>query len=400
MKKRGISIILGITTFAVIFYGYRYLKIPVETQTAKLTRLEEVTSHEAYVVREEAVYQTETDGTLYGYVQEGARVAKNMKIATVYQGNSNGELIAELNNIDKKIEQLKSEKQKHEIFKTDYSSRENSIDNIKYNIIDSTIKNDISKISEYKRNINSLFNNSEFGDDTLNELLERKKNLESQLSSDKHDIFSTISGVYSENVDALEWILTPEAILEYKVLDFDSIGNIMQNQKTTKKVKSGEYICKVVDNHVWYAITKMPKKEAEKLKSAKNLFVRFDSLVGSEVVVNIEYISNEEDTSDEVVVVLKSDRYLEGVYGIRHDNIEIVQNQYVGFSIPSYSLRNIDDKTGVLISKGTSEIFCECDIIYIDEKSSTVIVYPTQDAKRKLTEGDKIILGEKTQISD
>lgn len=51
MKKNGVLIILLIAAAAVLFYGYRYINSPVKTKTAKLERLEEVVSANAFISR-------------------------------------------------------------------------------------------------------------------------------------------------------------------------------------------------------------------------------------------------------------------------------------------------------------------------------------------------------------
>ncbi len=397
MKRRGVTIILIITLCVIFFYGYRYLKIPVETKTAKMTQIENVITAEAYVARQEVVYSAENTGTMYSYVTEGARVAKNMCIATVYRGEVNDDLIQELNNIDIKIEELERQREQNKLFTTDSSSAESTIENIKNNIISAAVENDVSKIADYKITINSLYNKDvDTSADTITKLDLRKQEIESQLGNEKSDVYSTISGVFSKNVDGFENILTPDAIFEYTLEDFNALSVPDSKIHKTNTVNSGEEICKVVDNHVWYVITSVPKEKAQEISGNKKLLIRFDSLPGVEVSASVEYISTEVEESENVVAVLKSERYLEGVYGIRSGQMDIVVNRYTGFEVPVYALRVHDDKKGVLIASGSSEIFCECDIVYTDNEKETAIVYPSEKAKRELSTGDKIILGEKT----
>lgn len=396
MRKRGVVIILLITLFAIVFYGYRYVMSPVDVKLAKIVKREDVVKVEGYVVRNEVVYSAQKSGTLYSYVQEGARVGKDRKIATIYSSELNGELIQELNNIDKKIEQLETEKKNRELYKSVSSSMENTIENIKKDIIKSAIKNDASKMNEYKRTINSFYAEEGFNDRTLIQLKSRKNEIERELSRDRVDITSTISGVYSENVDGLEDILTVDATKEYKIFDYNNIGSVENNQKTTSNVFLGENVCKVVDNHTWYVMTVLPKDKAETIKKQKSVGIRFDSLPGVEVSAEAIYISDEDELETDRVLVLKSDRFVDGVYGIRFSGIDIILNSHTGFEVPSYAIRNVDDKQGVMIKKGLSEIFCECDIIYKNENNEKVMIKPSENAKRKLEIGDEILLGEKT----
>ena len=396
MKKRGVLIILLITLAAILFYGYRYVNSPIKTKTAKLEQLEEIITSDAFVIRNEAVYNAETSGTLYNYITDGARVAKNMQISTVYRGSVDEELIRELNNLDIKIEKLNRRIEQNSTFTKDNSSTENKIENVKNDIITAALNHDISKISEYKSTINYLSGGME--DSGVNEVIElivQKDRMEAQLSGEKTDIYSTISGVFSQNVDGYETILTPESIMNYRVGDFVQIAATEVRQRVSNTVNAGEMVCKVVDYHNWYVMTVVPQEKAQTLKEKKNVFIRFDDLPGDEVSAEVIYVSEEEPDETNRVVILKSDRYLEGVYSMRSGVMEIIINRYVGYEVPVYAIRTQDGKNGVMKAIGNSEIFCECDIIYRDEEKGTVIVYPTTEADKRLEIGDRIVLGEK-----
>ncbi len=396
MKRKGVTIILTLTLLAVLFYGYRYLKIPVETKTAVMTRLEDTIKAKAYVIRTEEVFDAEITGTMYNYAEEGDRVAKNMCISTVYQGNVDADLITDLNNVNNRIQKLQEAKEKSEQFITDSGSGDYTVEKVKADIINAVINGNIQEVEGFKNTLKALNHEEadEF-DSSLNELIDKRESIEARLSSDKYDINTTMSGIFSLNVDGYEEILTPESIFEYKVNDFNSLNEPEISQRTTNLVSAGESICKVVDNHVWYAMAVIPALEVEQIKEKGSVIVRFDSLPGAEVRASVAYISSEEEGSENAVVVLKSDRYLEGVYGMRSGDMEIVINRYVGYEVPIHSLRVIEEKTGVVIAGGSSEIFCECDVVYSNETEGIAIVYPSENAKRKLAIGDKIVLGEK-----
>lgn len=396
MKKHGVLIILLVTFSAILFYGYRYVNSPIKTKTARLEQLEEIVSGDAFVIRNEVVYNAETSGTLYNYITDGARVAKNMLISTVYRGSVDEELVRELNNIDIKIEKLKRRIEQNETFTKDNSSTENKIENVKNDIITAALDNNISKISEYKNTINYLSGGMENSSvNEVNELEAQKNRMEAQLSSEKTDIYSTISGVFSQSVDGYESILTPETIMQYRVGDFAQIAAAETRQRVSNAVNAGEAVCKVVDNHNWYVMTVVPQDKAQILKEKKNVLIRFDDLPGDEVAAEVVYVSEEEADETNSVVILKSDRYLEGVYSMRSGMMEIIINRYVGYEVPVYAVRTQDGKNGVMKAIGNSEVFCECDIIYRNEEKGTVIVYPVAGAAKGLEVGDSIVLGEK-----
>ena len=68
--------------------------------------------------------------------------------------------------------------------------------------------------------------------------------------------------------------------------------------------------------------------------------------------------------------------------------------------MPVYAIRNMDGKQGVLIASGISQIFCECDVVYNNNENQTVIIYPSDNAVRTLSIGDRIILGEKSKTNE
>ncbi len=396
MKRRGVIIILICTFAAVFFYGYRYVSSPVKTMNAKLTRVEDVTTANAYVIRNEAVYYAQNSGTLYNYVAEGARVGKNSLISTVYNGSVDEEQIRELNNIDNKIAKLQHTIEQNSMFTRDKSSIENKLENIRTDIIEAALNNDLSAITEYKSTVNYLVGdvNSDSNSE-INALMAQKRQIEAQMGGEKADIYSTMSGVFSDSVDGYEGVLTPEWIVKCRVGDFVNIESTNAGVRVSNTVNSGEAVCKVADNHNWYVMTVVKKEEAEEIRAKKEVLIRFDDLPGGEVTASVEYISTEEDDEDEVVLVLKSDRYLEGVYSIRSGIMDIVVNRYTGYEVPVHSIRVKDGKNGVMKAVGNSEIFCECDIVYQDAEKGTVIVYPVANAQSTLEIGDSIVLGEK-----
>ena len=287
-------------------------------------------------------------------------------------------------------------KEKSEHFIIDSGSTDNTVDKVKNDIISAVISDDIGEIESYKNTLKAL-NNEELQkiDSEMDELSSQKREIESKLSGDKSDINATIAGIFSLNVDGYEEILTPENIMQYRVSDFEQISDVQMSERTTNNVTAGESICKIVDNHTWYVMAVVSKREAEQINENKEIIIRFTDLPGSEVTATVDYISKENDDSQEVVIVFKSDRYLEGVYGMRYGEMEIVINRYVGYEVPIHSLRVVEEKMGVMISGGSSEIFCQADVVYSDEVKGIAIIYPAKDAKRKLSIGDRIVLGEK-----
>lgn len=391
MKKSIIFVLICVSCFCV-FYGIRYMENPVATQPAILEVYEQKIDTVGYIVRNEQVYDAPASGTVYHYVQEGTRVSKNSPLSTIYTGEISEETLKELNNINKKIYDIESSGNKSSFSSAGYSN-ESDIENIKNNIIEASRNDDIEKISEYKAQINSIVTGDSKNIETgnLQELKTKKWQLEASINSAKRDIYSQMSGVFSKNVDGLEEILTPSAVLKYNLEDYLNLSNIVKE----KSEEESKAVCKVVNNYTWYVVMAIDHASANELKVGKKVSVRFDEIPGIEAEGSIAYISTEDSGTKNNVVVVKCEQYQEGVFSLRYSGVELILKSYEGYRIPVSAIRVDGDEKGVLVRNGSSQVFKPCNVIYTDTKEQTVIISPVSGSRNLLREYDNIVIGEK-----
>lgn len=393
MKKSISFILLGVVCFCV-FYGIRYLENPVETQTAVSEIYENKVDTAGYIVRTEQVYNAPVSGTVYHYIQEGTRVGKNRVLSTVYTGGVSHQTLQELNNINKKIAELENAGTEASYMAGGANSEEN-IENIKNNIIKAKTEHQISKIADYKAQINAIITGSAQNTpvQSIEELTTRKNGLEASLRSSKNDLYSQMSGVFSGNVDGLEEILTPKNVLSYKLADYNNLADTVKEHKTT--ASSGEPVCKVVNNHIWYVMMTVDREIAQGLKVGRKVKLRFGYLPGIEADAAVEYISTENSETGKNVIVVKCEQYKEGVFSLRFSNIELILESYEGYRIPVSALRVQDGEKGVLVKNAGAQMFKPCNVIYTDTVGGTVIISPVSGTQNMLREYDCIVVGEK-----
>ncbi len=395
MKKSIIFIIIGM--IAVIgVYVSRYLDTPVETRIARYTEHEESFEGDSYLVREESVYAAGASGTFYSYAEEGTRVGKNRLLATVYDGVVNPHTLQELDNIQKKLEEFE-DMNKNDIFIVDSSNAENRLKNLKNQIIEAAQKNNPAEIVKAKNSIKSIVSGEATEDNQKEKenLLKRKADIEAELGNSKEDIYSSNSGVYSTNIDELEGYFFPDKISEYTVADFDAAAELIKNSTGKITTLSGENVCKVIDNHVWYVLVKAESEKIFEYKKGQKVMVRFDSIPGVETEAEIVSVSSEEEKS---IIALKCEKYVEGIFSIRRSNVEVISKQYRGFEIPIYAVRVKDGVQGVMVQYGVNEVFKPCEVIYTDKDEGTVIIKPvTEGITNPLEQYDRIVIGEKAE---
>jgi len=391
MKKSIIIVLLCVISFCV-FYGVRYMENPVATQPAIMEVYEQKIDTVGYIVRSEQVYNAPASGTVYHYVQEGTRVSRNSPLSTIYTGEISEGTLQELNNINKKIYEIESSGNKDSFSSAGYSN-EGDIENIKNNIIAASRNDDIEKIAEYKAQINSVITGDSKNVQTndLQALKDRKWQLETSINSGKRDIYSQMAGVFSKNVDGLEGVLTPSAILKYKLDDYLKLSSTVKEQA----MSDNNSVCKVVNNYTWYVMMAIDHSAASELKVGKKVKVRFDEIPGIEAEGSVEYISTEDSGTNKNVVVVKCEEYQEGVFSLRHSGVEMILKSYEGYRIPVSAIRVVDDKKGVLVRNGATQVFKPCNVVYTDTSAGTVIISAVSGERNLLREYDNIVVGEK-----
>ncbi len=394
MKKSIYFILIGVVCFCV-FYGIRYVENPVETMDAISEVYENKINTRGYVVKSEQVYTAPVSGAVYHYIEEGTRVGRNRVLSTVYTGDISKETLQELNNINIKIAELENENTDSAYMAGGMNSEED-IENIKNRIIKAKNSRNIEKIANYKAQINAIVTGDakSIAATNIDELTAKKNQLEASLRSVKNDIYSGMSGVFSKNVDNLEGVLTPQNVMTYKVENFYGIANAARENMLT--AASGEPVCKVINNHTWYVMLTVERSVADGLKVGRNVKVRFGELPGATASGSVSYISAEDSTTNENVIVIKCEEYCEGVYSLRFSEMELILESYEGYRIPISAIRVTDSgDRGVLVKSSGAQLFKPCKIVYTDTLGGTVIVSPAGSGNNMLREYDNIVVGEK-----
>ncbi len=395
--KKSVTLILAAVTAFICVYAIRYLDKPVETTLARVTEYEESTTADAFFVRKESVCSAGASGTFYTYASEGARVGKDRLIAAVYDGVVDAQSLQEIDNLNKKIAEIE-DYDKNNNFSKDDSDSETRLKNLKNEILQAVDDNDMSRISKIKSSIKSVVSGEETtaSTESIESLRSRKNTLEANLGRAKSDIYSDCSGVFSTNIDGLESEFTVDKLDSYTVEDFDSASKKITETTAKTTALSGEPVCKVIDNHVWYVFSKMKTENASKFEKGQVVTLRFDSIPGVEAEAKI-LRADAAAESDYSVVIFECEKYIEGIFSLRQSSMEIISKEYSGFRIPISAVRVKDGQQGVMVRYGINEVFKPCKVIYTDSDNDTVIINAiTEGVTNPLEQFDKIVVGEKT----
>lgn len=391
--KRFFAVVIFIAVAAMAGYGLKYALTPIDTVEAVVTDEEKSISAKGVILRDERVYYAKSAGTVYNNVSEGTRVAKDALISTVYGGDVNSDVLKELYNIDKKIEK---ESEKSESYASDYISTESEIASRTADIINAAAENDIAAIVQYKDDINRLRQGEDISRvDRVEELEAQKSELEKSIGTDKTEITTEISGVFTTYLDGLEGELRPDVVETYTPEYISGIDSGNREDKSKTAVNEGDPVCKVVNNHIWYVVAAVETRRLENLETNTPVKVRFKNMANEKIKGFIEYIG-EDDGNGMSIVMVKCPFYFESAYSYRAADVDIIFEEYTGYKVPIHAVHTDENGTQSVIGEiGKTQYSCECNVLYSDTERSIAVVESTEDAENKLSRMERIVIGER-----
>ena len=373
-KKIIIYIILIVIAIYILYTIYLLIKQPTDIFTIEEGKLYQEETDVGYVIRKEQVVKGQNYKNGMKYIKsEGERASKDEDIFRYYSSNEESlkQKIAEL---DTKIQEVM--KNDTSLFSSDMKLLENQIDE---KVADINQIKDVSKLTEYKKEINELVTKKAkiAGDlspkgSYLNQLIEERKNYESQLNSGAEYVKAPISGIVSYKVDGLEDVLTPDnfSSLSKKYLEDLDL-------KTGKIVATSEECGKVIDNFYCYIALVTSSEEAKQAEVGKKVKVRLSS--NTEVEAEITNIVKEEN--EDILIILKLEKQIEELINYRKISFNLIWWSDSGLKVPNQAIVKIDDLDYVVRNRAgyLSKILVK--VTRQGEKYSIVEPYETDELK-------------------
>lgn len=393
--KKFFVFVLTVAVAVMVGYGIKYVLTPINTQRLEYITQENAINTNGFIIRYEWVMYSRSAGTVYHSVSEGERVAKDSVVSSLFYGDVPEDSINELAVVDSKIKNAEADLNEQNFSSLDYSTVENSIYQRENDIIDAAQENDILSISKYKRDINSLRQNNELSEnDIVAEFEEQKLQILSSIGVDRTDITAEISGVFTTYTDGYETMLVPDDIENYDVAYFESLSQSPQIRKISSKVEAGGEVCKIVNNHMWYVMMDIPADTMKDRKEGDSVKLRFNNMAGAVVNGVIDTVSEEQN--GRIVVTVKCTTYLESAFSYRLVDVDLIFESYDGYKIPVHAIRTEEDGTQKVIGiSGNRQYDCYCDVLFTNADGGYAIVDSSEDAENKLSQMDKILVGER-----
>lgn len=358
-----------------VFYTiYLLIKQPTTIFTVEEGKLYQEETNIGYVIRNEKVVKGENykNGIMH-IKSEGERAAKDENIFRYYSSNEES-LKKKIADLDSKIQEVMVND--NSLFSSDMKLLEEQIDE---KVADISQITDATKLAEYKKEINNLVTKkAQIAGDLspkgsyINQLIEERKNYESQLNSGAEYVKAPMSGIVSYKVDGLEEVLTPE---NFGSLSKEYLESL--DLKTGKIIATNEECGKVIDNFSCYIATISSSEEAKQAEVGQDIKIRLSN--NTEIPAEITNIIKEDD--EEVLIVLKIEKEIEELINYRKITFDLIWWSASGLKVPNQAIVKVDNLDYVVRNRAgyLSKILVK--VKKQGEKYSIVESYSTEELK-------------------
>ena len=330
-KKKMIYIVILAIILYLIYVIYLLIKRPTDIFTLEEGKLYLEETNVGYLIRNEQIIKGENYKNGMEQIKtEGEKVAKNEPVFRYYSQNEDN-LKEKISDLDFKIQEAMA--QENGIYSSDIKLIENQIDQKVLKLHEMT---DVSKMIEYKKEIDSLINKKAdiAGEKSpkgsyLSQLIDERRNYENQLNSGAEYVNAPISGLTSYKVDGLEDTL--KATTEcFSTLSKEYLESL--NLKTGKIIATNEECGKIIDNTECYIATISSSEKAKEAEVGNKVKIRLSN--NSEIPAEINYIIKE----DETLLILKIEKEIEELLNYRKISFDLIWWSSTGLKVPNQAI--------------------------------------------------------------
>ncbi len=397
-RKKRKNLLLRVVVFLVLAFCLIWLitivREPIRTEVVYYGTLEDKISTDGYLLRNEYVIASPSDGMLSSVAGEGERVNKGTRIAAVFAGKVDEALQGRLASINERIAALQKGGMKGSLVVGDAQQVDAVMTKTVEDIIGAVYRGEIEKTAEYKDDLDSLIaqRTKERGEpvpesDKLERLLAEKAQLEAGAGGGRADIYAPVAGVFSSVIDGFEgyFDLKDRSAITPDVLQAAD-GVKLAERKNAQK---GAPVIKIIDNYAWYYAAVVDEGWAADLKVGAYVRLRFPDISGKALDANIDALSEVKD--GKVTVVISCSQYDSDIYSLRRVSADIIKKTYSGFKVPKSAIRMPDDGgCGVYILKEGVPRFRQVEVLHTG--NDYVVVAENNKLENPLLLYDEVIV--------
>lgn len=363
--NKHIKIVLFIILLIAFISTVSYCSAPYDTETAKMINIRKTVTGDGYIVRRETIVEQSSKGAFESSVKDGVRVSGGSVVGVTISGNYNEMLVKKLEDVKKRIEDVKKSGDFADIYASDEARIFSALRDITKEIRENARSQILSLAAQNAHQLKTLLEkkysseNSGAAQELLAELEEEKVSLETQLGGIRENVFAGASGYFYSSLDGLEQKAPEKELFAITTSKISKFSTTLKNYE-----KPHNYVGKIVDTYAWYLVASIPKEEAERLTKGSSVTISIDE--GTPLKATVEAINP--DDAGSAAIVVKSTRNAGGIFEKRRVSFEICYEEYSGLYVPSAAIRILDNVTGVyVINRNETVSFRAVDIILQEE---------------------------------
>lgn len=384
-----IAVILSVIVIAYMTYNafaYTYSPVTTERLTEEAS-IERTFDFKGFVLRDETAISSQSGGTSISLAVDGTRVAKGDCIAISCANNDDASVYTRLKAAKEEYNRLVTLNNQNGVNELSSEKLNDEIQTAYGDILNKIFQNDFSTVSKSVEEFNNksatrqiMSEGSIDLSDAITTLKEEIDSLESK-NVKYTEVEAPASGYYINNLDGYETTLN---YAEADKLTIEQIEKAVEAEPSEAASASG----KLVSSYLWYLAGVVDTKHTKSFPVGKNIIVNFPDEGLENVNMKVE---SAEAVNGKLKVILSSTLMNETLANMRIENVEIVEQSYSGYKIPSNAIRfDKENHSGVYVLRGKIISFIEVEILYSQEEY--VIVSASRTGGRGLKFYDDVVI--------
>lgn len=339
------STLLAVAVIAyLILHTVSSFENELEVKSVYYTTMDLTFDSTGYVFRDETVLSSNHNGLVLYEFDNGEKVKKNQKIASMYSDSSDFETRKKIQSLESEVNYLTSIVNEVKYSTPSIPELDKNINERIQSVSSFAFKNDLkNSIKVAKESIQSLdlkyciLNGTDEYEDKIEEYKKEISNLNSTLKNvSTSSISAPCSGYFYDEVDGYESVFTFENIDNLSGESFDNLKNT-----SPESISS---LGKIVKSSKWYIVFELDVNDAITFSPDNKYSVTFPSS-DNKIEMKLEKRIDSSDESKKILI-MSSNAILDNFNFSRKQVVSITVKSYSGLAFPSSAIHTDYDSTG------------------------------------------------------
>ena len=361
---------IGLAVF-LLYHIINGLTTDVETATIVYTTQEEVTEYDAYIFRGESLLYTSPGqaGSINFLCEDGTKVAVGEEICQVYAGSTSEEDSVTLQELERKIKQLKNSNLDENVSYSDTQLVDTTIFDSYYTLLSRMAEGSAGYAMAKSDDLISAMNQRliitkhvENFDDQIAALEARRQALVTSSGTVAETVTTDRSGYYYADIDGFEEIFSSDKIDNLTLDEFDSLVSSAADMSLETNAEGGKNCGKIVTEYNWYIGVGITTEESRSYTEGYSYTIIFPYNSDVRISMILDRMILQAD-DDRVVLVFRTNSIPEHFSFLRRQSVQIVTDTCEGYKVPISAVRIVDGVQGVYILEGYTVQFRRIDAL-------------------------------------